>query len=154
MLLHSARTMSASPPAVAYDADEWREHRRCAEPDVDPDWWTEERLHGRGAHECRRHCHVQADCKAEQLRDPQTGVYAGDLWTSSDRHGPIRISKTQPTERTCGSGCAPLAYEPNLCAHCGTDFVPERSYQLYCGQRCYRQAEAVRRRAKRSEAKA
>lgn len=80
---------------------------RCADPDVNPDWWSSfvwsDR--GRAVHQCNHHCSVKAWCAKDVKAVPQHvggTVMAGVFYVWTERHG-LHPGVSQPKEVLCGA---------------------------------------------------
>lgn len=83
----------------------WQARARCAQPDVDPDWWSADGQfsQARAVHECVRHCPVRTECEANVAEDPLNvagTIRAGVLYVGG-RSDP-RPAAHQPPESSCG----------------------------------------------------
>ena len=80
---------------------------RCAEPDVNPDWWSADSWEYRGlaAHHCERHCPVKAWCERDREANPSrvAGTVRAGVFYVMSKKGDPRPSTVQPHEELCGS---------------------------------------------------
>ena len=94
--------LSSAPEAPA-----WERSARCADPAVNPDWWSGATAvdRGKAVHECLSHCPVFAACRNAVLEDPRRvagTVRAGVYYVGSETEPTLGC---QPKERPCGE-CA------------------------------------------------
>lgn len=79
---------------------------RCADPDVNPDWWSADSWSDRGlaVHECVRHCPVRAWCTRDLELHPRRvgGTVRNGVFYVTTKLGP-QPSAGQPDEVLCGS---------------------------------------------------
>ena len=84
--------------------DGWVTQARCAQPDVNPDWWSSGTDTDRSlaSHICRRHCPALQPCREEALDVKPHGVVQGGLyWLDTILPKNRRPSGWQSVARWC-----------------------------------------------------
>ncbi len=86
---------------------EWLLGARCAQSDVDMDWWTGGREQGLARHVCWMHCPVRVQCQADTPTNPdhrRGTVYGGFAYNFggklvADQPGVLRCPLCLPAQQ-------------------------------------------------------
>jgi hypothetical protein len=91
--------MSRTAYGLESPRDEWSMGARCAESDVDMNWWTGGQEQGLARHVCWMHCPVREQC--ERDTPPERSRRRGTVWGGHVYNDHGRLAAIQPGVTRC-----------------------------------------------------